>query len=84
MKPPRLLPIGIYAVKGGLASTHYLSEVDRRHYRYALPSRGFPRTAYVADCWIVDQHGNINPGTSVSPVPVRREALGRHVATSLA
>ena len=84
MKPPRHLPIGIYAVKGGLASTHYLSEVDRQHYRYALPARGFPRTAYIADCWIVDQHGNINPGTAVSPVPVRREALGRHVATSLA
>ena len=73
-------PTGIYRVKGGLASTHYLSAADRRRYRYVLPARGFPPEATVADCWIVDRQGAINPGTAASPVPVRREDLGRRVA----
>jgi len=25
----------------------------------------------VADCWIVDGHGNVHPGYDCSPVPVR-------------
>jgi len=74
---------GIYAVRGGLASSHYLSEADRRRFRYAAPSRLHPPTSHVADCWIVDKTGQINPGTAVSPVPVRREVLGRLVAPVL-
>ncbi len=81
MKPRALFPRpGIYAVRGGLASSHYLSEADRRRYRYAAPARLHSPSAYVGDCWIVDRSGQINPGTAVSPVPVRREVLGRLVA----
>jgi hypothetical protein len=84
MKPRAKFPgFGIYAVRGGLASTHYLCEADRKKFRYAAPARLHPPTAHVADCWIVDRHGQINPGTVASPVPVRREVLGRLVAPVL-
>ena len=81
MKPRSRFPRpGIYVVRGGLASSHYLSEADRRRYRYAAPARLHPALAYVGDCWIVDHNGCVNPGTAVSPVPVRREVLGQLVA----
>jgi len=80
-KPRARFPgFGLYRVIGGLASTHYLCEADRRRFPYAAPARLNPPTAYVGDCWIVNRHGQINPGTAASPVPVRREALGRRVA----
>lgn len=31
---------------------------------------------YVCDCWVTDAAGNVDPGLSSSPVPVRAEALG--------
>ena len=71
---------GIFAVCGKLASTHFLTEVDRRRYRYVTPAGRHISNSWVADCWIVDREGNINPGTNVSPVPVRREDLGRRIA----
>ena len=81
MKPRAHFPRpGIYAVRGGLASSHYLGEADRRRYRYAAPARVHSPTAYVGDCWIVDRLGFVNPGTARSPVPVRREVLWRRVA----
>jgi hypothetical protein len=80
MKPRARFPRpAIYAVVGGLASTHYLSEADRRRYRYAAPARVHSPAAYVGDCWIVDRVSFVNPGTARSPVPVRREVLGRRV-----
>ena len=81
MKTRKNYPLtGIFVVRGGLASTHFLTEVDRRRYRYVTPARNLITNPWVADCWIVDRDGNINPGTNVSPVPVRREDLGRRIA----
>lgn len=71
---------GIFAVRGGLASTHFLTEADRGRYRYVTPAGRHIANSWVADCWIVDRAGNVNPGTNLSPVPIRREDLGRRVA----
>lgn len=81
MSPRKVFPTtGIFAVRGGLASTHFLTEADRGRYRYVTPS-GRPLGAYwVADCWIVDREGNVNLGSAHYPVPIRREVLGRRIA----
>ncbi len=71
---------GIFAVRGGLASTHFLTEGDRGRYRYVTPTGRHIANSWVADCWIVDTAGIVNPGTNLSPVPIRREDLGRRVA----
>jgi len=70
---------GIFAVRGGLASTHFLTEADRGWYRYVTPAGRHISNSWVADCWLVDREGHINPGTAVSPVPIQREALGRRI-----
>lgn len=70
---------GIFAVRGGLASTHFCKEEDRGRYRYVTPAGRHISNSWVADCWIVDRDGHINPGTAVSPVPIRREDLGRRI-----
>lgn len=70
---------GIFAVRGGLASTHFLTEADQGRYRYVTPTGLHISNSWVADCWIVDRDGQINPGTSRSPVPIRREDLGRRI-----
>ncbi len=71
---------GIFAVRGGLATTHFLTEADRRRFRYVTPAGRHIANSWVADCWIVDRDGKVNPGTAVSPVPIRKESLGRCVA----
>ena len=73
-------PTGIFAVRGGLASTYFLTEVDRARYRYITPTDPHNAKSWVADCWIVDRQGRTNPGTTRSPVPIRREDLGRCIA----
>ena len=40
-----------------------------------------PPDAYVADCWVCDRFGRIDPGLNVSPIPVRKENLGRIINT---
>ncbi len=70
---------GIFAVRGGLASTYFLTEADRGRYRYVTPAGRHISNSWVADCWIVDRDGHINPGTAVSPVPIRRGDLGRRI-----
>ena len=46
MSPRKVFPTtGIFAVRGGLASTHFLTEADRGRYRYVTPS-GRPRGTY--------------------------------------
>jgi hypothetical protein len=49
-------------------------------FRYVTPAAGAQPCNIVADCWIVDRFGNIDPGYNVSPVPVARSAIGRRVA----
>jgi hypothetical protein len=70
---------GIYACSS-LASSDYMTKEDERRYRYITPAYGEDsRDCFMADCWIVDKHGNVNPGTNVSPVPVRLSSIGRKV-----
>lgn len=48
---------------------------------YTPASRDIPKEAFVADCWVCDSHGRIDPGLNVSPIPVRKQDLGRIVNT---
>ena len=34
---------------------------------------------WLVDCWVCDDQGNIHPGYSVSPVPVRTVNLGQAI-----
>ena len=40
------------------------------------PAEDWQKSWYVGDVWICDEAGNIDPGSNVSPVPIRREAIG--------
>ena len=71
---------GIFAVRGGISRDNFLSAEHARRFRYVRPAHGVRVTSYVADCWIVDKLGGINPGTNLSPVPFRREHIGRRIA----
>jgi hypothetical protein len=76
--------LGVYAVRGGIAGTFYLNDHDRRRYRFVQPSSYVQPTAVIGDCWIVDRHGKVNPGTNVSPVPFGRSVIGRRISASSA
>ena len=71
---------GIFAVRGGLATTCFLTEADRRRFRYVTPTGRHISNSGTANCWIVDRDGIKNPGTDISPVQIRREALGRRIS----
>jgi hypothetical protein len=71
---------GIFAVQGGISSTYYLKPEHAKRYRYIRPAQYAHRSHHIADCWIVDKQGKVNPGTNVSPVPFCKEAVGRRVA----
>lgn len=71
--------LGIYRVIGGISDDNYLTEEDQLRYQYITPAEGTRPEMFVADCWIVDKNGEINPGTSNSPVPFRREVIGNRV-----
>lgn len=49
---------------------------SRRFNCYMPASPDIPARAYVADCWVCDAFGRVDPGLSHSPVPVRKEDLG--------
>jgi hypothetical protein len=68
---------GIY--KANIASSYYLCEDDEKRYCYIKPSEYVKPESWLADCWIVDLYGNLNPGTDESPVPIRKEDIGRRV-----
>jgi hypothetical protein len=42
-----------------------------------------PPDAWIADCWVCDQFGRIDPGLNVSPIPVRKEDLGGIINTHI-
>jgi hypothetical protein len=71
---------GIYAVIGGICDVYYLTERDSRRYRYITPAEYATPQCWMADCWIVDKNGNINPGTDNSPVPFALDQIGRRIA----
>ena len=43
---------------------------------YAPAYPDTPAHAYIADCWVGDEFGRIDPGLKVSLIPVRHEDLG--------
>lgn len=77
MERKRFPTTGIY--RHDIPSGYFLTEADKRRYRYITPAEGTIATMFISDCWIVDKHGNLNPGTNVSPVPVRRDQIGRRI-----
>jgi hypothetical protein len=40
------------------------------------PAHDWQTSWYVGDVWICDEAGNIDPGSNVSPVPIRRNEIG--------
>jgi hypothetical protein len=74
-KLPNFIHGAIYRSKSGLP--------DASHPRPGLtatcpPASDIPPDAYVADCWVCDPFGRIDPGLNVSPISVRKENLGPH------
>lgn len=72
---------GIYEAVGGIPDSYYVCQEHARRYRYLEPAYPQDRDnrIVIADCWIVDANGEVNPGTNVSPVPFCLEALGRRI-----
>jgi len=50
-------------------------EDDYGEYVFAAPV-GPLEGLYVIDCWLVNKDGEVHPGYSVSPVPIRVQYLG--------
>jgi hypothetical protein len=71
---PNFIYGAIYRAKSGRADA---SATASRFNCYTPAYPDIPRDAYVADCWVCDAYGRIDPGLNVSPVPVRKEDLGR-------
>jgi len=40
------------------------------------PAHDWQPSWFAGDVWICDAVGNIDPGSNISPVPIRREAIG--------
>lgn len=77
-KLPNFIDGAIYRSKSGRADS---SATAVRFNCYTPASPDIPRDAYVADCWVCDAHGRIDPGLNASPIPVRKEDLGRIINT---
>jgi hypothetical protein len=60
----------IYRVKRGEAIG------SQPRFNCVSPAQDWQQNWHVGDVWICDEAGNIEPGSSVSPVPIRREAIG--------
>ena len=75
---PNFIHGAIYRAKGGIP---HASASDPRFNCFTLASKMTPPRAYVADCWVCDAFGRVDPGLNVSPVPVRREDLGKIINT---
>jgi hypothetical protein len=75
---PNFIHGAIYRAKGGVP---HASASDPRFNCFTLASKTTPPGAYVADCWVCDAFGRVDPGLNVSPVPVRKEDLGAIINT---
>jgi hypothetical protein len=49
---------------------------SQRKFNCVSPAQDWQKSWFVGDVWICDEAGNIDPGKNVSPVPIRREAIG--------
>ena len=77
-KLPNFIHGAIYRSKSGLPDA---SASSPRFNCYMPANVDIPPDAYVADCWVCDRFGRIDPGLNVSPIPVRKENLGRIINT---
>ena len=77
-KLPNLIPGAIYRSKSGQPDVSAFAP----RFNCYMPARAdIPPDAYVADCWVCDRFGRIDLGLNVSPIPVRKENLGRIINT---
>jgi hypothetical protein len=77
-KLPNFIQGAICRSKSGLPDA---SASALRFNCYMPASVDIPPDAYVADSWVCDRFRRIDPGLIVSPVPVRKEDLGRIINT---
>ena len=77
-KLPNFIYGAIYCTKSGRADS---SATDPRYRCYTPARPDIPQGAYIADCWVCDPFGRIDPGLNVSPIPVRKEDLGKIINT---
>ncbi len=77
-KLPNFVFGAIYSTKSGLKNA---SATAARFNCYTPASRDIPQDAFVADLWVCDSHGHVDPGLNVSPIPVRKEDLGKIINT---
>jgi hypothetical protein len=77
-KLPNFIHGAIYRSKSGLPDA---SASAPRFNCYMPASVDISADAYVADCWVCDRFGRVDPGLSASPIPVRKEDLGRIINT---
>lgn len=75
---PNFINGAIYRAKGGQAHS---SATAQRFNCYTPASGNIPHNATIADCWVCDAFGRIDHGLNVSPVPVRKEDLGKIINT---
>jgi len=75
---PNFIFGAIYRTKSGLKDA---SATTARFNCYTPASREIPSDAFVADCWVCDSLGRIDPGLNVSPIPVRKKDLGKIINT---
>lgn len=75
---PNFIFDAIYRSKSGRADA---SASAPRFKCYTPASPDIPKNTWVADCWVCDAFGRVDPGLNVSPIPVRKEDLGPIVNT---
>jgi len=75
---PNFIFGAIYRTKSGLKDA---SATAARFNCYTPASLEIPCDAFVAACWVCDSLGRIDPGLNVSPIPVRKEDLGKIINT---
>ena len=75
---PNFIFGAIYRTKSGRADA---SATAARFNCYTPASPDIPPRAFVGDCWVCDAFGSVDLGLNASPIPVRKEDLGRIINT---
>ena len=70
MRQTKFVEAVIYRAKRG---QRYCHASKPRFNCYVPASSGY---FAICDCWVTDEHGNVDPGLNVSPVPVCWQVLG--------
>jgi len=77
-KMPNFIYGAIYRTKSGRKDA---SATAARFNCYTPASPDIPRDTFIADCWVCDANGRVDPGLNISPIPVRKEDMGRIINT---